>query len=85
MNATRRDRGVWVVATLATLPASALLRFVGAMAAGGGETYDPPPRPFVDPGIPGGWELIAASPTVIALVGGFIGNAGGVRACSCSR
>jgi hypothetical protein len=55
------------------------------MAAGGGETYDPPPRPFVDPGIPGGWELIAASPTVIALVGGFIGNAGGVRACSCSR
>jgi hypothetical protein len=43
------------------------------MAAGGGEIYDPPPPAFVDPGIPGGWELIAASPTLLALVGGFIG------------
>jgi hypothetical protein len=58
---------------LATVPASALLWFVGAMAAGGGEVYDPPPPAFVDPGIPGGWEVIAAIPTLIAGVGGFLG------------
>jgi hypothetical protein len=73
VDASRRRWGIWIVTTLATLPASALLWFVGAMAAGGGEIYDPPPPVFVDPGVPGGWELIAASPTLIALVGGFIG------------
>jgi hypothetical protein len=31
-----------MVGTLATLPASASLWFVGAMSAGGGEVYDPP-------------------------------------------
>lgn len=57
---------------MATLPASAILWFVGAMSAGGGEVYDPPAPAIVDPGIPGVWVAIALAPTWLALVGGFL-------------
>jgi hypothetical protein len=74
MPLSRRTWAFWIVGSLATLPASGLLWLVGAMAAGGGEIYDPPPPPaFVDPGFPGAWVLIALSPTLLALVGGYLG------------
>jgi hypothetical protein len=73
MLVSRRTWVWWSLGTLATLPASAFLWFVGAMAAGGGEIYDPPPPAFVDPGIPGGWVVIALSPTWLALACGFLG------------
>jgi hypothetical protein len=62
----------WVAVTFATLPASACLWFIGAMSAGGGEIYDPPPPFFVDLGIPGGWEAIACAPTVVGGVVGYV-------------
>jgi hypothetical protein len=67
-----RNRAVWLVVTLLTVPASAVLWFVGAMSAGGGEIYDPPPPFFVDPGFPGGWAMLASLPTAIAAIGGFV-------------
>ena len=73
MRYSRRIWAFWIVGILASLPASGLLWFVGAMAAGGGEIYDPPPPAFVDPGIPAAWVLIALSPTLLALVGGYLG------------
>jgi hypothetical protein len=72
MRASRRTRALWIVGTLATLPASALLWFVGAMAAGGGEAYDPPAPALVDPGIPGAWLVVSVAPTWLAAVGGFL-------------
>jgi hypothetical protein len=69
---SRRTWIWWIVGTLATLPASASLWFVGAMSAGGGEDYDPPAPGIVDPGIPGVWVAIALVPTWLALGGGFL-------------
>jgi hypothetical protein len=72
MRVSRRTWAWWIVGTLATLPASAFLWFVGAMGAGGGEVYDPPAPAILDPGIPGVWVAIALAPTWLALAGGFL-------------
>jgi hypothetical protein len=72
MRVSRGTWAWWTVGTLATLPASAILWFIGAMTAGGGEDYDPPAPAIVDPGIPGVWVAIALAPTWLALVGGFL-------------
>jgi hypothetical protein len=71
-------RAWWIVATLASVPASALLWLVGGMAACGGEVYDTPPgsigdsfcRSVVDPAVP--WVSIASIPVWVAAVGGVI-------------
>jgi hypothetical protein len=64
--------------TLASVPASAFLWFVGGMAACGGEVYDTPPGSLgdrfcgslVDPVVP--WASIAAVPIAVAGIGGLI-------------
>ena len=82
---SRRTWTWWIVGTLATLPASALLWFVGAMSAGGGEDYDPPAPAIVDSGIPGVWVAIALVPAWLALVGGSLQSDASGTDCSCSR
>ena len=74
----KSEWGLWIVATLAALPASAFLWFVGGMAACGGELYDTPPGSIgdrfcgsvVDPVVP--WVSLASTPFWIAAVGGLI-------------
>jgi hypothetical protein len=76
MGAWKSERAWWILATLASVPASAFLWFVGGMAACGGEVYETPPGSIgdsfcgsvVDPVLP--WVSIASIPVWIAAVGG---------------
>lgn len=75
----RKALAVWVTATLAAVPTSGLLWFVGGYALGGEEVYDTPPgsvgdslcTALVEPIVP--WALLASVPFLAALVGGFLG------------
>ena len=75
----RNAWAVWIVATVAAVPASAVLWFVGGMSFCGEEDYNTPPgsvgdtlcTTLVHPIIP--WASLAAIPFLIAAVGGFVG------------
>lgn len=70
---------MWVAATVAAVPASVVLWFIGGYALCGMEVYDTPPgsagdtlcSALVEPIVP--WALLASTPLLAALVGGFIG------------
>jgi hypothetical protein len=76
---SRAAWGVWAAVTLAAVPASALLWFVGGQAWCGEEVYDTPPgstgdalcQTLVDPVVP--WLVLAALPLAIVVLGGFAG------------
>jgi hypothetical protein len=69
----------WVLCTAATLPVSYVLWWFWGMGFCGEEVYDTPPGStgdalcgvLVDPVWP--WALVASTPTLLALVGGFVG------------
>ncbi len=73
---TPQLRAGWGLTTLAMIPASLVLWFVGGMAACGQETYDTPPgsvgdslcQTLVRPVAP--WALLASLPFVLAAGGG---------------
>ena len=75
----RKAWSLWLAATLAAVPASAVLWFIGGQGFCGEETYDTPPgsagdtlcTTLVQPIVP--WALLAAVPLLIAAVGGFTG------------
>jgi hypothetical protein len=75
----RRAWVVWVIGTVAAVPASVVLWFVGGYAFCGMEVYDTPPgsvgdtlcTALVKPIVP--WALLASVPFLAAIVGGFLG------------
>jgi hypothetical protein len=78
MGESKNERALWILATLASVPASAVLWFVGGMGACGGEVYDTPHgssgdafcRSVVHPIVP--WVSIASLPVWVAAVGGLV-------------
>jgi hypothetical protein len=73
----RRDLTLWVIATVATLPASGFVWAIGGMAMCGEEAYNTPPgsvgddlcSALVEPVVP--WVVLALTPTVLVGVGIF--------------
>jgi hypothetical protein len=78
MHPSVRAWTLWVVATLATIPASIVVWFIGGMGMCGEEVYDTPPgsvggslcSALVRPVAP--WTTLAAIPTLLAAFAGFI-------------
>jgi hypothetical protein len=70
---------LWIAVTLAAMPASFWLWFIGGTGMCGEEVYDTRPgsvgdtlcTALVEPVVP--WASLAAVPVAIAAVGGFIG------------
>src|SRR3954447_2477952 len=73
-----RSWTLWVVVTLATVPASCLVWLIGGMGMCGEEDYNTPPgsvgdslcSSLVHPIVP--WAILAAMPTVLTAVVGFL-------------
>jgi hypothetical protein len=69
----------WVLCTVATVPVSYVLWWFWGMGLCGEEAYDTPPgstgdalcRALVEPVWPS--ALVASTPTLLALIGGFVG------------
>ena len=76
---SRRAWRLWLVVTLSTVPVSLSLWWIGGVSICGEEVYDTPPgsagdtvcTALIHPIVP--WALIAASPTLLVVVGGVIG------------
>jgi hypothetical protein len=74
-----RPWGLWLLGTAATLPVSFFVWWLWGMGFCGEEVYNTPPGStgdalcgaLVEPVWP--WALVAATPTFVALVGGFLG------------
>jgi hypothetical protein len=70
---------LWLFGTVATLPVSYLVWWFWGMGFCGEEVYDTPPGStgdalcgaLIEPVWP--WALVAATPTLLALIGGFVG------------
>ena len=77
MSASARDWALLVVVTVATIPASAVVWFVGGMSMCGEESYTTPPGSVGDslcgalvrPVAP--WVAVAALPTIVVAAGGI--------------
>jgi hypothetical protein len=78
MSASVRDWALLVVVTVATIPASAFVWFIGGGSMCGEETYNTPPGSvgyslcgaLVEPIAP--WATLAAIPTILVAVGGVL-------------
>lgn len=78
MSASVREWALLAVVTVATIPASAFLWFIGGMSMCGEETYNTPPGSvgdslcgaLVEPIAP--WATLAAMPTILVAVGGVL-------------
>ena len=78
MGPSVRDWTLWVSTTLATIPASLVVWFIGGVAMCGEEVYITPPgsvgyslcNALVEPIAP--WVALASIPTLLTAIGGFI-------------
>jgi hypothetical protein len=79
MTARARDVFLWLGGTAGSIPASYFVWWFWGASACGEEAYDSPPgstadafcQALVRPAWP--WAVLAATPALLALVGGFVG------------